>query len=87
MDNERWLTTDGFKGLLSTMSGAKGEDLWSLQAQLLDDRASLIGEIEAAHALLDWMNTPRAYTTGEVLTLSARVGRAIELAQRPYRVD
>ena len=87
MDNERWLTTGGFKGLLSTMAGAKGEDLWSLQAQLLDDRAALIGEIEAAHALLDWMNTPRAYTTGEVLTVSARVGRPIELAQRPYRVD
>lgn len=87
MDNDRWLTTDGFKALLSTMSGAKGEDLWSLQAQLLDDRAALLAEIDEAHKLLDWMSAPRAYTTGDTLTLRARVGRAIELAQRPYSVD
>ncbi len=86
MDNDQWLTIDGFKALLSTMAGAKGEELWSLQAQLLDDRAALVAEIEEAHKLLDWMNAPRAYSTGEVLTLAARVGRAIELAQRPWHV-
>ena len=87
MDGDRWLSLSGFRALLTDLVGARGEDAEIILAQLLDDRGALITEIDAAHKLLDWMAAPRAYTTGEVLSLSARIGRAIELAQRGYDVD
>ena len=51
--NHQWLTTGGFMALLSEMAGAKGEELWELQAKLLKDREGLLVKIASTKNKLD----------------------------------
>lgn len=41
-----WMSESEWKSILSTMAGSKGDDLWAIQEQLLDDRNNLINEIK-----------------------------------------